>query len=162
MTVARRRQEREAEEADAPPLVLRDFLPYRISVVAEAVSHLFATRYEQRFGLSIPEWRVMAVVGEGAPQTTQQVIARTGMDRVRVSRAVIRLADKGLLERAALPHDQRAQVLSLSRRGREVYGRIVPLAREMQAELAGALSEAERAQLDRILLKLARRAEEMG
>jgi DNA-binding MarR family transcriptional regulator len=150
------------EDEAAPPLILRDFLPYRISVVAEAVSRLFAARYEQRFGLSIPEWRVMAVLGEGAPQSTQAVIGRTGMDRVRVSRAVIRLADKGLLDRAAHPRDQRAQMLSLSRRGRAVYDEIVPLAREMQARLADALTEAERGQLDRILAKLARRTEEMG
>jgi DNA-binding MarR family transcriptional regulator len=153
---------RRQEEQGAEPLVLRDSLPYRISVVAEAVSHLFAARYEQRFGLSIPEWRVMAVVGEGAPQSTQAVIGRTGMDRVRVSRAVIRLADKGLLERAPHPRDQRAQMLALSSRGRAVYDEIIPLAREMQARLAEALTEAECAQLDRILAKLARRAEEMG
>jgi DNA-binding MarR family transcriptional regulator len=162
MAVERRKDVEQGEGAGTPQLVLHDFLPYRISVVAEAVSHLFATRYEERFGLSIPEWRVMAVLGEGAPQTTQQVIARTGMDRVRVSRAVIRLADKGLLDRAPLPHDQRAQRLSLSPAGREIYARIVPLAQEMQAALAAALTEQERAQLDRILGKLAARAAEMG
>jgi DNA-binding MarR family transcriptional regulator len=149
------------DDTAEPPLVLRDFLPYRISVVAEAVSTLFATRYEERFGVSIPEWRVMAVVGEGGQQTTQQVIARTGMDRVRVSRAVIRLADKGLLDRSPQPNDARAQRLALSRRGRAIYDQIVPLARGMQADLADALTEAERAQLDRILTKLAGRAAEM-
>ncbi len=146
----------------APPLVLREFLPYRISVVAEAVSHVFASRYEERFGLSIPEWRVMAVVGEDSPQSTQQVIERTEMDRVRVSRAVIRLADKGLLERQVHPRDHRAQLLQLSRAGRAIYDEIVPLAREMQARLAEALTEEERAQLDGILVKLAARAKEMA
>ncbi len=77
------------DEPAEPPLVLRDFLPYRISVVAEAVSTLFATRYEERFGLSIPEWRVMAVLGEGGQQTTQQVIASTGREVRRVSGTAI-------------------------------------------------------------------------
>jgi DNA-binding MarR family transcriptional regulator len=145
----------------AVPLALGEFLPYRFSVVAEAISRLFATRYEQSFGLSIPEWRVMAVLGEAAPLSTQDVISRTGMDRVRVSRAVIRLADKGLLDRRAHPQDQRAQVLQLSRPGRAVYAEIVPLARDMQAALAAALTEAEQQQLGLILEKIGRRTREL-
>jgi DNA-binding MarR family transcriptional regulator len=149
-------------ETDAEPLVLQDFLPYRLSVVTEAVSGLFATRYQERFGLSIPEWRVVAVVGQQGGPSTQEVIERTGMDRVRVSRAVIRLADKGLLERLQHPRDQRAQLLQLSRQGRAVYREIVPLAREMQAALASALSEAEQRQLGTILEKIGRRTRELS
>ena len=142
--------------------VLQDFLPYRLSALAEVVSAVFARRYEERFGLSIPEWRVLAVLGESSPRSTQQVIDRTGMDRVRVSRAVIRLSDKGLLQRHPHPDDQRAQMLSLSRAGREVHERIVPLAQDMQSTLAGALSEAERVELDRVLTTLQARARDMA
>ncbi len=145
----------------ARSLVLDEFIPYRLSVTSNLVSDTIARTYRSLFGLSIPEWRVMAVLGEGGQQTTQQVIASTGMDRVRVSRAVIRLADKGLLDRSPQPNDARAQRLALSARGRAVYGQIVPLARAMQADLAEALTEAERAQLDRILAKLQDRAAEM-
>jgi len=144
-----------------PPLVLHEFLPYRISVVSEAVSNLFAVRYEERFGLTIPEWRVMAVVGENIVQSTQQVIERTGMDRVRVSRAVIRLADKGLLDRRVHPRDHRAQVLQLTRAGQAIYTQIVPLAQEMQAALAAALTAEELRQFDIILTKVGQRAREM-
>lgn len=144
--------------SDAVPLVLGEFLPYRLSVVAEEVSRLFATRYEAEFGLSIGEWRVLAVLGELAPRSTQQVIEKTGMDRVRVSRAAIRLADKGLVERSRLPGDARARLLRPSARGRAVYRRIVPLARDMQAALTEALTLQEQGQLDAILRKLAARA----
>lgn len=144
------------------PLILQDFLPYRLSVVTEAVSGLFATHYQQRFGLSIPEWRVVAVVGQHGTASTQEVIERTGMDRVRVSRAVIRLADKGLLQRQPHPRDQRAQILRLSRKGRTVYGEIVPLARALQAALASALSEREQQQLLAILDKVAARARQLA
>lgn len=155
-----KRAQREAA-APQPPLVLQEFLPYRLSALAEVVSGVFAKRYDERFGLSIAEWRVMAVVGEGPPQSTQQVIDRTGMDRVRVSRAVIRLADKGLLQRHPQPGDRRAQMLSLSPGGSEIYGRIVPLARDMQKHLASALDDEERRQLDITLGKLMQRAREM-
>lgn len=146
---------------DAEPLILQDFLPYRLSVVTEQVSNLFATRYQERFGLSIQEWRVVAVVGQQGTLSTQQVIEHTGMDRVRVSRAVTRLADKGLLDRHAHPQDQRAQLLRLSRQGHGVYAGIVPLAREMQAALSAALTEAEQRQLDVLLEKIGRRAREI-
>jgi DNA-binding MarR family transcriptional regulator len=136
------------------PLVLAGFLPYRFSVVAERMSQVFAERYQREFGLSIPEWRVMAVLGERAPRATQEVIEATEMDRVKVSRAVIRLADKALVARRPHPGDQRAQMLSLTRRGLGIYRRIVPLARSLHAELAASLQPEELQALDRILTKL--------
>lgn len=147
---------------DTVPLILQDFLPYRLSVVTEAVSSLFATRYQERFGLSIPEWRVVAVVGQHGALSTQQVIEQTGMDRVRVSRAVIRLADKTLLSRAVHPQDQRAQILQLTSAGHAIYCQIVPLAREMQEALSAALTESEQRQLAVILQKIGRRTEELS
>jgi DNA-binding MarR family transcriptional regulator len=144
------------------PLILQDFLPYRLSVVTEAVSSLFAMRYQERFGLSIPEWRVVAVLGQHGTLSTQQVIEHTAMDRVRVSRAVIRLADKGVLDRRAHPQDQRAQLLRLSRQGRAVYAQIVPLALDLQAALSTALTAAEQQQLGTILEKIGRRTRELS
>ena len=160
MATARRKDTQPPEPSEAP-LVLGEFLPYRISVAAEAVSALFASRYEERFGLTIPEWRVMAVVGEHQQQSTQQVIERTGMDRVRVSRAVIRLGDKGLLDRVTHPRDQRAQLLHLTRKGQGVYDQIVPLAREMQAALASTLSVAERETFENLLTKIGHEAKRL-
>ena len=122
------------------------------------MSRAFAERYEAEFGLSIPEWRVMAVLGEGEPLLTQAVIARTGMDRVKVSRAVIRLADKGLIRRDPHPEDGRAQVLSLAPPGLALYGRILPRAHALQAELAEVLAPAEIAALGDMLDLLHRRA----
>ncbi|MFC0386166.1 MarR family winged helix-turn-helix transcriptional regulator [Muricoccus vinaceus] len=145
---------------DPPPAPLRlaEFLPYRLSVAVETVSRAFAGRYEAEFGLSIPEWRVMAVLGEGEPLSTQAVIVRTEMDRVKVSRAVIRLVSKELVARTAAPGDQRAQILRLAPRGTALYRRIVPRAHALQAELAEVLTAEEQRALDRILHKLHRRA----
>ncbi len=139
---------------DEEPLILGEFLPYRLSVVQEKVSALFAERYEKRFGLSIQEWRVMAVTGEVPVRSTQEVIERTAMSRVKVSRAAIRLADKGLIDRTTHPRDQRAHMLKLTAKGRGVYRQIVPLARELQAALVNALTAEELAQLEAILTKL--------
>ena len=146
------------KSTDAAPLVLGDFLPYRLSVVTEAVSRLFAARYAERFGITIPEWRVLAVVGEAPPRSTQEVIERTRMDRVKVSRAAIRLADKGLLARRPDPADARAHLLSLTRRGEATYRGIVPLARETQAALSAVLTPKEEAALGALLGRIGERA----
>lgn len=143
---------------DPAPLRLAEFLPYRLSVVGETVSRAFADRYEAEFGLSIPEWRVMAILGEGAPLSTQEVIARSGMDRVKVSRAAIRLAAKSLVARTPHPQDQRAHILRLAPKGLSLYRLIVPRARALQAALAEALTTEEQRALDTILGKLHRRA----
>lgn len=144
------------------PLILQEFLPYRLSTVTEAVSGLFAMRYQERFGLSIAEWRVVAVVGQHGQISTQEVIEKTSMDRVRVSRAVIRLADRSLLTREPHPQDQRAQVLTLSPAGQRIYEDIVPLARNMQAALSSALTTEELQQLGIILEKIACRTRELS
>jgi DNA-binding MarR family transcriptional regulator len=144
------------------PLELGRFLPYRLSVTAECISRVFAESYQERFGLTIPEWRVMAVLGEAAPRPTQAVIEATEMDRVKVSRAVTRLVDKGLVTRKTAPEDQRSQILALSRKGAQLYRQIVPLAHALQAELTAGLSEAELAALDRLLAHLHARGQGRG
>ena len=145
------------------PLELGRFLPYRLSVTAECMSRVFAESYERRFGLTIPEWRVMAVLGEGeAPRPTQGIIEATEMDRVKVSRAVTRLVDKGLVFRRTAPEDQRSQILALSRKGVALYRQIVPLAHALQAELTAGLGHEELALLDRMLAKLHARARAIG
>ena len=144
----------EADAGAAEPLALGRFLPYRLSVLAEGVSRAFARHYERRFGVTIPEWRIMAVLGEGPPRTTQEVIGRTRMDRAKVSRAAIRLEDKGLIARAPRPGDQRAHTLELSRRGLAVYRRIVPMAHALQADLVRALGADELRAFEAVLDKL--------
>jgi DNA-binding MarR family transcriptional regulator len=151
-----------SEAAAEARLELGRFLPYRLSVTAECTGRLFAESYERGLGLSIPEWRVMAVLGEGAPCPTQAVIETTEMDRVKVSRAVTRLVDKGLVTRRTHPEDQRSQILSLSRKGMGLYRQIVPLAHALQARPTEGLNQAELAVLDRVLERLHTRARSLA
>ncbi|MCC7411211.1 MAG: winged helix-turn-helix transcriptional regulator [Gammaproteobacteria bacterium] len=142
-------------------LELPEFLPYRLSVIANRVSRAFAALYETRFGLSIPDWRVVAVLGRQAGLSADEVCRRTEMDKVTVSRALARLDERGLLRRATAAQDRRRLVLDLTARGRRVYAEIVPLARRYEQELAAALSGRELRALDRLLEKLACRTLEM-
>ncbi|MFQ5972786.1 MAG: MarR family winged helix-turn-helix transcriptional regulator [Alphaproteobacteria bacterium] len=151
-----------ARKVEAGPLILERFVPYRLSVLANTVSRAIAREYQARFGLSIPEWRVLAVLGRFAPLTASGVSTRTEMDKVRVSRAVARLLKADLIERRTDPEDRRRGLLSHTRAGADIYRRIVPLARGREAALIEVLSSEEVAQLDRLLDKLQRRADRIA
>ena len=83
----------------APALILEDYLPYRLSVLSNTVSRALARLYEQRFGLTVAEWRIMAVLARFGPLSANAVCDRTAMDKVQVSRAVARAVDGGLVDR---------------------------------------------------------------
>src|SRR5690606_33754666 len=138
----------------ASELLLERFLPYRLSVLANRISGEIARLYERRFDLTIPEWRTMAVLGRFGPMSANEVAERTRMDKVRVSRAVARLARKKRLARRPDPDDGRRVVLALSPQGRAVFEEIVPLALGVEARLLAPLSAAERAMLERVLTRL--------
>ena len=145
---------RDETRTEAGEFCLAGFLPYRLSVTTNRVSRAFAARYTREFGLSIPEWRVMAVLGERAPLSSNEVCEATAMDKAKVSRALTALRHKGFVKKAPHPDDQRLLRLSLSAKGLRVYGAIVPRARQLEAELTAGLTAGERGQLDRLLDKL--------
>ncbi|HEY1140390.1 MAG TPA: MarR family transcriptional regulator [Lysobacter sp.] len=135
-------------------LDLENFLPYRLSVLSNRVSAAIARVYSERFGLSITEWRVMAVLGRYAGLSANEVAQRTAMDKVAVSRAVARLLESGRLERQMHDDDRRRSVLRLSEAGYLIYDQIAPLALAFERRLLGDLLETERALLFRLLDRL--------
>jgi DNA-binding MarR family transcriptional regulator len=146
----------------ATPLELDRFVPYRLVVLADMVGRSIARLYERRFGLSIAEWRVMAVLGQHGRLTANECVARTAMDKVRVSRAVRRLLSSGLIIREVDRRDRRRAGLALSGRGRAVYQDIVPLALGEEARLLAVLDAEDRAQLDGLLTRLQARAQALA
>jgi DNA-binding MarR family transcriptional regulator len=139
-------------------LDLDHFMPYRLSVLSNRVSSAIANEYSDRFGLTIPEWRVMAVLGGTPELSAREVAERTAMDKVQVSRAVARLLRARRIQRAPDNRDGRVTRLSLSSRGRAIYDEIVPLALHLEEQFLTALSTSERKTLDQLMTKLAARA----
>lgn len=133
-------------------------MPYRLSVLSNRVSSAIANEYSERFGLTIPEWRVMAVLGGTPGLSAREVAERTAMDKVQVSRAVARLLRAKRIQRAADNRDGRVTRLSLSSQGRAIYDEIVPLALRLEEDFLSALSSAERKAFDQLMAKLAARA----
>lgn len=149
-----------SEETGTPDdLRLEKFLPYRLSVLSNRVSNAIAQAYGQRFELTIPAWRVMAILGRFPDLSAAELVEQTAMDKVAISRAVSVLFKNDYITRSEDPADRRRQVLNLSPLGREVYERIVPLAQQYENDLMGSLSAEERQQLDSIIEKLMDRAQ---
>jgi DNA-binding MarR family transcriptional regulator len=140
-------------------LDLEKFLPYRLSVLSNRISSGIARTYEERFGLGVTEWRVIAILGRYPGITATEVAERAAMDKVAVSRAVSRLLDQERLERHENDGDRRAKRLYLSAAGYAVYDAIVPAALEFERELLKALEPEERR---RFLESLERLAEAAG
>jgi len=137
---------------------LAGFLPYQLSVTSNAVSSLIAERYRKRFGLKIPEWRVMAVLGDAGTMTQRALTAATVMDKVAVNRAVKVLEDRGLIARVPNPGDGRSHLLALTAEGQAIHAEVMPLARATERELLEGFGAAEEASLRDLLARLRARA----
>jgi DNA-binding MarR family transcriptional regulator len=124
-------------------LTLDDYLPYRLSVAANAVSDLIAGAYHARFGLSVPQWRLVAVLGEDGPSTQQALCARTRMDKVTVSRAASALSERKLISRSPNATDGRSHRLGLTGVGQALYADVAPSALTYEARLLEAFSASE-------------------
>ena len=146
-------------QAPSAALELEKFLPYRLSVLTQLVSESLHDLYAGPFDLAVADWRVMAALGRFAPLTASEVGQRIVMDKVAVSRAVARLLQRGLIERATDRADRRRAPLKLSARGRSVHARIVPLARDYETRLCQALSGDEREVFNTLADRLFARAE---
>lgn len=132
-------------------LILEQFLPYRLSRVTNIVSDVIASAYKSLFALTIPEWRVIAVVAEHEGITQQAIGARTRMDKVTVSRAAVALAQRGLVERRPNPEDGRSRLLVLTASGRELYAAIAPKAMAMERDMFASFSAGELTQFNQLL-----------
>jgi DNA-binding MarR family transcriptional regulator len=135
-------------------LVLEDFLPYRLSILSNRVSRAIAARYATAFDLTIPEWRIIAVLGRQPGLTAKEIAEATEMDKVAVSRAVAKLMSARRVRAMADADDARRQRLHLTAQGEAVHARIAPIALTSEQKLLSALDARERAQLDDLIDRL--------
>lgn len=145
----------------APKARLADFLPYLMSIATNAVSDRIAGEYRARFGLKIPEWRVMAVLGDAGAMTQRSLVGATLMDKVAVNRACKVLEDRGLIRRSPNDLDGRSHHLELTDAGTAMHGQIMPIALDMERRLFSALTPDERAQFKSLLARINEAAGQM-
>ncbi len=140
-------------------LRLDDYLPYRLSVAANAVSQLIARAYRDRFGLKVPEWRLIAVLADAGLLTPQALCERTVMDKVTVTRAAQGLVRRRLIQREPHASDGRSHRLRLTAAGRRLHGRIAPLALHYEACLLCGMNPRAIETLERQLRRLQQAAD---
>lgn len=143
-------------------LILEDFLPYRLSITSHTVSTNIARVYEKRFGVSIPEWRVIAILGRYPGLSAVEVADRTLMDKVAVSRAVTRLIKNGRIDRQFADADRRRSILTLSEDGQQVHNEIAPLALQFERELLQDISDEDYKSFSVTLEQLLDKASRLG
>ena len=146
------------EEKTDKALILDEFLPYKLAVLSHSVSSLVARVYDKRFGLTIPEWRVIAIVGRFPGLSAVEVAERTMMDKVAVSRAVTKLIKSGRIDREFADADRRRSILNLSEQGIQVHDEIAPFALKMEEDLLHGLSADEVETLNSVIERLLARA----
>jgi DNA-binding MarR family transcriptional regulator len=135
-------------------LALERMLPYRIRLLSKRIGLDAMRLYSSRFKLSIPEWQILAVLGEAQPMSASRIAQMTPMDRPQVSRTVRRMIARGLLVMTGDRVDGRRSLIWMTQAGADVHDKIVPLALLREARLLDALTAEERKTLDEIIEKL--------
>ncbi len=135
-------------------LDLDAFLPFQLSVTANAVSELIASAYRSLFGLKVAEWRVLAIVAQSPGLSSAAICGRAELDKITVSRAVTALVARGLVASGDQPNDRRAHRLQLTPAGETLYGAVVPAALALERRVVGCLSAGEQAQLTDLLARV--------
>jgi DNA-binding MarR family transcriptional regulator len=144
-----------SENTQRMPIISLDgFLPYRLSVASNAVSGRIARTYQERFGLTVPEWRIVTVLAEHPRSTPLDLSRATRMDKIKVSRAAKQLLLRLLAQAEPNPRDRRSHFLTLTDQGWDLYGRIAPIALELERELLARLTSEERATLEALLRRI--------
>ena len=122
-------------------LALEGFLPYRLARAAEIISRQFATLYRERHGLTRPEWRTLATIGQFNRITATEIGAHSSMHKTKVSRAIRALEERKWITRQVDGTDRRIEHIELTREGRNHYRDLVALARSYEAKLVETLGK---------------------
>ena len=143
-------------------LKLTRFLPYVINNLAERISAGLSTLYSDEYGLTIPEWRVIANLAEHNTLNARQIVQFTTLEKSTVSRAVNNLSARGLVSQQRTEGDNRVKDLALTDAGETLYRSIVPRALAWERDLLEDLNAGEYRDLLHSLYKLEARLDSMG
>ena len=136
-------------------LDLFKFMPFRLNRLAAEVSAELASDYSERYGLDIPEWRILATLGFRDDACTAQYIAHcTRTHKSTISRAVAHLLDQQIIERVENEDDRREFALQLTRKGRSLYEELIPRLLRKEQDILSCLTAAERKDFAQALGKI--------
>ncbi len=137
---------------------LQDFFPYQVRVFYRAVSESIANIYTIKYGLTVFEWRAMAVLGNHQPLTASEIVAHSSLDKVQISRAIKGLTNAGLLERKTDDTDKRRVNLMLTTKGNTIFHTLVPLVQDREDKILSGLSNSEISILKNLMTRIQKNA----
>jgi DNA-binding MarR family transcriptional regulator len=140
---------------DGSVLDLFKFAPFRLNRLAAEVSASLSSEYRERYGLDIPEWRVLATLGfRNEACSAQYIVHCTRTHKSTISRAVTALMKRQLVERVENEDDRREFRLRMTRQGRALYQKLIPRLKRKEQEILSCLSVQERKDFARVLGKI--------
>ncbi|MGM4894484.1 MarR family winged helix-turn-helix transcriptional regulator [Tardiphaga sp. 839_C3_N1_4] len=136
---------------------LFQFVPFRLNRLAAEVSAALSDEYQLRYGLDIPEWRVIATLGFRDDACSAQFISQcTRTHKSTISRAVTALLERELIERVENEDDRRAFELRLSAKGTALYEELIPRLLHKERDILSCLTAQERKDFTAALGKIER------
>ncbi len=141
----------------AKQLKLERFLPYRLNVAGWFTSRALARIYGEHFGIGIPEWRVIAMLGEFEKLTSRDIGEHSRMHKTKVSRAVTELESRGWIARSENRSDRREAFVALTGPGRRIYEQIVPMALAFEERMMAGISPEDRRTFESVVALLIER-----
>jgi DNA-binding MarR family transcriptional regulator len=151
-----------AGRGDNAPLKLEQFLPYRLNVVASLVSQALSRIYADRYGIGVPEWRVLVTLGQYGLMTGKSIGAHSHMHKTKVSRAVALLEQRKLVTRRTNRADLREAFLALTPAGRAMYDDLAPIALDFANRLSEVVDTADRPAFERAIDRLIDRSAKLA
>ncbi|MBL4852791.1 MAG: MarR family transcriptional regulator [Robiginitomaculum sp.] len=133
---------------------LKNFLPYKLSILSQSVSGLIATEYESKFGLSMNQWRCLVIINARQPITAQAISDLTLLDKMTISRTVRTLKSRKLIQTETPGTDARRRLLSLTKSGNQIYNEVIPIAKNYESRLLASLTPKEQHTLEVVMAKL--------
>ncbi len=137
-------------------MFLRRFLPYRLNALSEAFSAEIAPIYRRQYGMTRPEWRVLAHLAEAPEASAREVVELASLHKTKVSRALQALEKRGWVSRTVDPVDRRVSHSKLTPRGRQAFEKLKPAVTGAAEAMLGQLTEKERETVEVALALLER------
>ena len=135
-------------------IVLDNYVPALLTHLALKVSGGAAAIYRRQFGISVTDWRIMALLAGEPWMTAGRVSEMYGYDKAAVSRGLASMLGKGLIETRFQGNNRRRQYIALTPAGLKMHDEIVQIALAREALLVAGLTVEERADLVRLLTRM--------
>ena len=136
------------------PIDLREMVTFRLLRIAAKLTQGFIQSYTAKFGIGLPEWRTLGMLGKFGPLPSIRIAELAEMDRASISRAVAWLEKRDMVRRLDDPGHQRRKIVAMTRAGKRLHDRICVHAQQRQELISASLSDIERSVLNQLLGKM--------